>query len=120
MKNKFLSFLTFACITTFALGGKIAFAVPLSGAPIGSPSGAPLITQEVTEINTTQVDTIFKFIPTMTGEYTIKTIGTIDTYGTLYEDISLSILAEDDDEDGTNFVIKYNLIAGNTYYLSIY
>lgn len=66
----------------------------------------------------------FAFIPSETGTYTIESDSTFDLYGYLYN--NGNEIAKNDDGNGkglsTNnrdFYIKYNLIAGNKYYIKV-
>ena len=60
----------------------------------------------------------FKFIPTESKTYYIEAITGGDTYGYLYNG-SESLLKSNDDanDDTSSFLIKYSLVAGETYYI---
>ena len=60
----------------------------------------------------------FEFIPTTSGSFTIQSIGSVDTYGTLYNSTQSSLQTSDDDGDGSNFRITYNMTADTTYYIA--
>jgi uncharacterized repeat protein (TIGR02543 family) len=60
-----------------------------------------------------------KFIPTVTGYYYFETYGNSDTYGKLYNQAQEVIGNNDDGGSVYNFKIGAQLIAGNTYYVSI-
>ena len=62
----------------------------------------------------------FKFTPTTTGTYIFYTTGSTDTKGYLY-DSNKTQLAYNDDGGiaGSNFATKYNLTAGQTYYIRV-
>ena len=61
----------------------------------------------------------FAFIPTTSGSFTIQSIGSVDTYGTLYSSTQSSLKTSDDDGDGRNFKITYTMTAGTTYYVAV-
>lgn len=65
----------------------------------------------------------YKFTATCTGEYTIYTESSIDTYGELYTPEGAAdgtMLAYNDDVgNGLNFSLTANLTAGNAYYLKV-
>ncbi len=58
----------------------------------------------------------YKFTPSTTAYYTIYTVGSLDTYGYLYDSDGTEI---DHDDDGSelNFKITSRLIANQTYYI---
>lgn len=60
----------------------------------------------------------FSFTPVVTFEYYLHAIGQIDTYATLY-DASGTEITNNDDDVGTNFGIRINLIANTKYYLAV-
>ncbi len=61
----------------------------------------------------------FKFIPKENKTYTIRTTGSLDTIGYLY-DCGGGLIASNDDYAGkTNFRIVRNLTAGQTYYVRV-
>lgn len=51
--------------------------------------------------------------------YRIYTTGSTDTYGQLYNSNGVLLKSDDDSGDGTNFMLKYSLTKGNTYYIKI-
>lgn len=65
----------------------------------------------------------YKFIATCTGEYTIYTESSIDTYGELYTPEGAAdgtmLAYNDDGGNGLNFSLTANLTAGNAYYLKV-
>ena len=61
----------------------------------------------------------FVFTPTTSGSFTIQSIGSGDTYGTLYSSSKSSLKTSDDDGDGNNFKITYTMTAGTTYYVAV-
>ena len=61
----------------------------------------------------------FAFTPTTSGSFTIQSIGSGDTYGTLYSSTQSSLKTSDDDGDGNNFKITYTMTAGTTYYVAV-
>lgn len=60
----------------------------------------------------------FSFVITEAGEYSIQTLGNLDSYGTLL-DAQSTILEENDDWNGYNFFISKNLEPG-TYYVVVH
>ena len=58
------------------------------------------------------------FVPLVSGNITITASGSYDTFGVLYNS-EMVALAQDDDNasDGVNFLIVYNITAGETYYI---
>lgn len=61
----------------------------------------------------------FAFTPTTSGSFTIQSIGSGDTYGTLYSASQSSLTTDDDGGDGNNFKITYTMTAGTTYYVAV-
>ena len=59
----------------------------------------------------------YAFTPTESGTYTFYSIGDMDTYGYLY-DTDRNLIAYNDDGNGNQFLITYELEAGETYYLA--
>lgn len=58
----------------------------------------------------------FKFVPSVTGAYTFRSIGGLDTYGILYDSDRNEIKKHDGEWD---FQIDAILVAGKTYYLAV-
>lgn len=61
--------------------------------------------------------TFYQFVPEQTGTYRFYTIVTDDTYGYLQDANKSALTSNDDGGYGTNFMISYNLTAGQTYYV---
>ena len=65
----------------------------------------------------------YKFTATCTGEYTIYTESSIDTYGELYTPEGAAdgtmLAYNEDGGNGLNFSLTANLTAGNAYYLKV-
>lgn len=56
------------------------------------------------------------FVPIVSGNVTIRSIGGIDTYGKLYNDQGVLISQDDDGaSDDLNFLMVYNVTAGKAY-----
>ncbi len=75
-------------------------------------------TQSVTLSGTTEV--IYRFVPLVSGNISITTSGSIDTFGMLYKGNTL--LKQDDDSgegDYGNFLIVYNVTAGELYEIRV-
>lgn len=60
----------------------------------------------------------FEFVPNFSKEYRFYTTGNLDTYGYLYNSDKSQLTSDNDDGDGNNFYISYNLTAGETYYIA--
>ena len=63
-------------------------------------------------------ENLLMFVPLVSGNVTITSSGNYDTFGALYNS-EMSLLSQDDDNasDGKNFLIVYNVTAGETYYI---
>jgi hypothetical protein len=61
----------------------------------------------------------FRFVPSSSRSYTIRTTGSTDTFGVLYDVDGDVITYDDDDGEGTNFSMSSTLLSGQTYYISI-
>jgi hypothetical protein len=70
-------------------------------------------------INYTNDIDYFSFTPTKSSEYTIKTLGNIDTVGSLLDSSGKEIFYDDDSGDGTNFLLNVNLFENQTYFIKI-
>ena len=61
--------------------------------------------------------TYIKFVPEVSGIYTLKSHSEDDTYGYLFgEDKENELASNDDGDEGNNFSVSYNLEAGKKYY----
>lgn len=60
----------------------------------------------------------FRFVPGVSGSYTLKSVDSGDTYGELYDAFGKK-LAYNDDGDDRNFSITYNLSAGAEYFYKV-
>ena len=58
----------------------------------------------------------YKFVPTETKSYTIKSRGGLDTYGYLYDSNGSQLTSHD---GSTDFTITRSLTAGETYYIVV-
>lgn len=65
-----------------------------------------------------KTELLYSFIPLISGDVSVTTAGSIDTYGSLYEDETL-IKQDDDNGSDSNFLIKYNVTAGRVYTVSV-
>ena len=85
-----------------------------------SYSGTGVLTlnssQSISVVSKSSSTAYYAFVPLTDGQVTIYTTGSLDTYGYLY-DSSKSQLASNDDVNGTNFRITYNVTAGTLYYV---
>lgn len=85
----------------------------------GSADGGVNINDSVTFNLKGTAEQKYIFIPLVSGNVSIMTTGSIDTLGTLYKDGVL--LKQDDDSasDGKNFLIVYNVTAGEVYEIRV-
>ena len=88
-------------------------------------SAIPLTLETLETVNITIVgeEKYYQFTPEVSGMYIFESFGDFDTYGELYMffDGSPVLLSHNDDYFNTsNFMISYDLIAGETYYLVTY
>jgi hypothetical protein len=60
----------------------------------------------------------YAFVPLVSGQITITSVCTSDTYGYLYDANKNQLTADDDSGDGNNFLITYNVVAGQLYYIA--
>ena len=60
----------------------------------------------------------YRFVPSVSGEYTLISTGTADTKGYLY-DASMTQLAYSDDAADSNFNVTYELTANTVYYYGV-
>jgi len=61
----------------------------------------------------------YMFIPLVSGNVTITTTGSYDTYGALYSANGTLLRRDDDTGSGDNFQIVYNVTAGEAYYIGV-
>ena len=61
----------------------------------------------------------YMFVPLVSGNVTITTTGSYDTYGALYSANGTLLRRDDDTGDGDNFQIVYNVTAGEVYYVGV-
>ena len=59
----------------------------------------------------------YAFVPLVSGDITVYTQGSLDTYGYLYNSAKSQLTYDDDGGDGSNFSITYAVAAGNLYYV---
>lgn len=71
---------------------------------------------ETVVIDTAGERVYYKFTPTETKSYTIRSQGGLDTYGYLYNSSKSQIKYNDGTSD---FTITYTLTAGSTYYIAV-
>ncbi len=58
------------------------------------------------------------FVPLVSGNITITSSGSYDTFGVLYNSNMVALIQDDDTaSDGINYHIVYNVTAGETYYI---
>lgn len=73
-------------------------------------------TKDVT-IKTAGAYYYFKIVPIETRSYTIASIGSVDTYGHLYNSSRNQVAYDDDGAGNRQFRISYTLNANETYYI---
>ena len=73
----------------------------------------------VLEVSTGGETAYCKFIPAVSGNYVFYSTGGYDTYVTLFSDEGNSMAYDDDNGDGSNFRLEYELEAGKTYYFGV-
>ncbi len=56
-----------------------------------------------------------RFVPAISGSYTLKSIDSGDTYGELYDAFGKKLASNDEGGEGSNFSITHNLSAGAAY-----
>ena len=59
----------------------------------------------------------FCFMPNESREYTFYSYGRNDTYGCVYDENMVLLASDDDEGEGLNFGITYDMQAGKRYYL---
>ncbi len=57
----------------------------------------------------------YDFVPLVSGDISVTTTGAVDTFGYLYDGDGMLLRSNDDGSDGGNFLIKYNVTAGEKY-----
>ena len=57
----------------------------------------------------------YDFVPLVSGDISVTTTGTVDTFGYLYDGDGTLLRSNDDGSDSTNFLINYNVTAGEKY-----
>ena len=82
---------------------------PVTSLPVNTEKGAYLVPNAAHW---------YIFTPSVTGSYTFTATGSTDTYGELYQDLTL-IASDDDDGAGYNFLITKQLTAGVQYLLKV-
>ena len=112
MKKRVISFLT-ALVIMLTMSGITAYAGT-------SFSTATTIRTGTYYTNITQSGTseYYAFTPDVTGVYSIYSTGSVDTYGTLYNNKQEAVISDDDSGDSNNFYITRTLYAGVKYYIA--
>ena len=65
-----------------------------------------------------KTEQMLMFVPLVSGNITITSSGSYDTFGVLYNENMIALIQDDDTaSDGINFHIVYNVTAGETYYI---
>lgn len=84
---------------------------------IGSSNSININSTETVQLSGT-TEKVYKFIPLVSGNVSITSTGSIDTLGTLYKDNAL-LRMDDDSGVDSNFLIVYNVTAGEVYDIHI-
>jgi uncharacterized repeat protein (TIGR02543 family) len=105
------------------LTGSFTF-VLTSAAGYAGDSFANPITITVNENLTANIDVegkyyYYRFIPAVTGYFTIESAGEFDTYVELYDASETEILHDDEGGTESNFLLTESLIAGQTYFIVV-
>ncbi|MBQ6979472.1 MAG: InlB B-repeat-containing protein, partial [Clostridia bacterium] len=64
-------------------------------------------------------DITYMFVPLNSGNVTITTTGSYDTFGALYSDQGVKLVQDDDTGTDSNFQIIYNVTANKAYYIKV-
>lgn len=65
-----------------------------------------------------KIEQMLMFVPLVSGNITITSSGSYDTFGVLYNADMVALIQDDDTaSDGINFHIVYNVTAGKVYYI---
>ena len=80
---------------------------------VGNPTMAINSTMSVA-VNGTALH-YYDFVPLVSGYVSMTTTGSVDTFGYLYDHAGDLLASNDDGSDGGNFLIKYNVTAGEKY-----
>ena len=64
-------------------------------------------------------DVVYMFVPLNSGNVTITTTGSYDTFGALYNDQGVKLVQDDDTGTDSNFQIVYNVTANKAYYIKV-
>ena len=67
--------------------------------------------------NSVREQDYYAFVPLVSGNVTIYSTGSMDSYGYLYDGNKSLLTSDDDDGDANNFSITYSLTAGELYYI---
>ena len=80
---------------------------------VGNPTIAINSTMSVA-VNGTALH-YYDFVPLVSGYVSMTTTGSVDTFGYLYDHAGDLLASNDDGSDGGNFLLKYNVTAGEKY-----
>lgn len=75
--------------------------------------------QNSTNISFPNQEVYYVFTPSLTGEYTFESTGSLDSRVYVYDATGTSIGYNDDGGEGTNFKLSCDLTAGTTYYVMV-
>ena len=70
-------------------------------------------------INTGGASLMYRFVPSRTGSYTLKSTGSYDTVCCLYDAWNNQLAYNDDDGESSNFSLTYELTAGSEYFYEV-
>lgn len=114
MKRSLWCVLLIAALTLLSLSPTLA----------ESPAPETAIAIHADETLTAQISSpggwvYYSFVPETGAEYRFYSTGNYDTYGYLYDADMQELYRDDDDGDGSNFLIECTLEAGATYYFGV-
>ena len=114
------------CILLAALFLCAALPLTVSAAEVSSDTTGedyPVLTLDVpytVNITTPNEEPMFAFTPEESGVYLFYSDDYYDTFGNLYDENMNHLAKNDDGYNGYNFLIRYTLEAGKTYYLRVF
>ena len=81
-------------------------------------STLPLNTETIISYENGYIHKVFSFTPEISGDFAFLSHGELDVYGDIFDSEGNSIYSDDDAGTGYNFMVKAELEANKTYYLS--
>lgn len=104
--------------TSFVFDEEVNRNVTLFAKWVSSENNVISVNDSVNIAITGKTELLYSFIPLVSGDISVTTAGSIDTYGSLYESETL-VKQDDDNGSDSNFLIKYNVTAGRVYTVSV-